>query len=480
MATTNGNRKILDQKRWDFCSPAPTATVAGAFIASSRGYRQQQLYVASSALAYIYRPDEDGWIQIPTPGLAGTFGVGACGVGAAFSTGSTIGAASLTATAGTTTTLTTNQTLARDLRGYPVQILAGPNAGQTFVIASNTIGASAVITFTTTAGSAHSASSVYRLITPRWYVLGAGTLAAGSFRVYDFATNTWTTLSNTGLPATVGTDGKLISTPSWMDLTYLNFATGTATAGGASTITNSGKAWTTNQWANSQIRITAGTGIGQIRTIASNTATVITVSAAWTTNPDATSQYEIAGNDDFIYFLGNAAVTLYKYTISTNTWATITPGTARAGAPAVGMSCHWVWGSAEADWVAENTIKNGRYLYSLRGGAGALIDTYDIALNVWSAAAITYSPATEVFGAGTKYALVGGDVYIQKDATGRWFRYSCERSEMDGWNTMLYTQGAAVAGDTSFDATYFDGATKITYVYMVLNTSTVMLRQMVI
>jgi hypothetical protein len=481
MATTNGNRKILDQKRWDFCTPAPVATAAGMFVASSRGYRQQQLYVTSNTVAYIYRPDEDGWIQIPSPALAGTFGVGACGVGGAFSTGSTIGAASLTATAGTTTTLTTNQTLARDLRGYSVQILAGPNAGQTFVIASNTVGANAVITFTTTAGVAHSASSVYRLITPRWYVLGAGTLAAGSFRVYDFATNTWTTLTITGLPATVGTDGKLISTPSWMDTTYLSFGTGTATSGGASTLTDTIKAWTVNQWANSQIRIVSGTGAGQIRTIASNTATIITTSAAWTANPDGTSVYAISGNDDFLYFLGNNAVTMYRYSISANTWTTLSPSTARLSAPVVGMSAHWVWGATETDWTAENTVKNGRYIYSFRGGATANMDVYDIALNAWQPTApVVYSPNTEVFGAGTKYTLHGGELYIHKDATGRWFRYSFPRSEMDGWNTMLYTSGAAVAGDTAFDVTYVDGATTIPYVYMVLNTSTVMLRQMVI
>jgi hypothetical protein len=35
-------------------------------------------------------------------------------------------------------------------------------------------------------------------------------------------------------------------------------------------------------------------------------------------------------------------------------------------------------------------------------------------------------------------------------------------------------------GDTAFDVTYHDGAVDITYVYMVLNTSAVMLRQMII
>jgi hypothetical protein len=59
MATTNGNRKILDLKRWEFCTPAPTATVAGSFIASSRHYRQQQLYVVSATVQYLYSPLED-------------------------------------------------------------------------------------------------------------------------------------------------------------------------------------------------------------------------------------------------------------------------------------------------------------------------------------------------------------------------------------------------------------------------------------
>ena len=45
---------------------------------------------------------------------------------------------------------------------------------------------------------------------------------------------------------------------------------------------------------------------------------------------------------------------------------------------------------------------------------------------------------------------------------------------------MLYPNGAAVLGVTAFDVTYRDGATEIDYIHMVLNTSTVHLRQMVI
>lgn len=476
MPTTNGNRKILDLKRWEWCTPAPVASQAGSCIASSRHSRQQQLYLRSGTEAYIYNPSEDGWVQIASPALAGTFGAGASATAGAWSTGSTVGAASLTATAGTTSTITTNQTLARDLRGYKIHILAGPNAGAVLDIVSNTVAANSVITVAAQA-SAFSASTVYRLLTPRWYVVGAGTLASGSFRVYDFATNTWTTLSNTGLPASLGTDGKLVATPSIVDGAFRMFGSGTATSATGTTLTQTGKTWTASQWINSQVRITGGTGAGQIRTITANTADTLTV-ATWTTTPDATSTYAIEGNDSFLYYLGNNAVTLYRYDITANTWSTLTPGAARAAAPGAGMSAHWVHTVPETDWTSESAIQNGRYIYSFQGAATAALHRYDIAANTW--ATITYSPNTETFTTGSKYALHDGRVYIQKDATGRWFAYDFARSELFPWGSMLYPQGAAVVGDTAFDVIYEDGATDIFYVLMLLNTSTVMMRQMVI
>jgi hypothetical protein len=476
MPTTNGNRKLLDLKRWEFCAPAPHLPAAGSFIVSSRHFRQQQMFVANSTVAAIYNPLEDGWINIPSPGLAGTFGAGASGTAGGWSTGATVGAGSLTATAGTTSSITTNQNLQRDLRGYKVHIISGPNAGAMLDIVRNTTGASSVITVATQ-GTAFSASTVYRLLTPRYYVLGAGTLAAASFRVYDYATNTWTTLSQTGLPATIGTDGKLIATPSIVDGDFKTFATGTATSATGTTIVQTGKTWTASQWINSQVRITGGTGAGQIRTITANTADTLTV-ATWTINPDATSTYVIEGNDNFLYYMGNNAVTLFRYDITANTWSTLSPVAARGGAPSTGMSGHWVHSATEADWTNESAIQNGRFIYSFRGGGGALLDRYDIAANTW--AAIPYGPATETFTTGSKYALHGGALYIQKEVTGRWFAYDFARSEMFPWGTMLYPQGAAVLGDTAFDAIYKDGATEIYYVYMLMNSTNVLLRQMVI
>jgi hypothetical protein len=475
MATTNGNRKLLDLKRWEQVTPAPAATTAGAFIASSRHFRQQQLYFRGLTEAYLYNPLEDGWIQLPSPALAGTFGAGAASVASSFSAGTAV-ASSLTATGGTTSTIITNQTLARSLAGYSIHILSGANAGVTLPIVSNTVGANATITVATQA-SAFTASTVYRLCTPVWYVVGAGTISAGSFKKYDFATNTWVTLAQAGLPASIATDGKLISTPSWLNTDYKAFATGTATAGGASTLTNIGKNWATNQWANSQVRIVSGTGAGQIRTIASNTATVLTTSVAWTTQPDVTSVYSIEGNDDFLYYIGNNAVTMYRYSISANTWTTLSPIAARAGAPTAGMSAHWVYGVTDADWTSENAIINGRRIYSFRGGA--LLDYYDIAANTW-VSGVVYSPATETFATGSKYTLIGDKLYIQKDVTNRWFVYDIVSQNMMGWTTMPVVQGSAIVGDTAFDATYYDGATEIHYVYMLMNLSTLTYRQMVI
>ncbi len=475
MATTNGNRPILDLKRWEFCAPAPAATVAGSMIASSRHYRQQQLFIPSVTTAFVYNPNEDGWIAVPSPALpAASLIAGAAATSGAISTGNTVGAASLTATAGTTSSFTTNQPLARDLRGYKVHIMAGPQAGAVLDIVSNTIGTNAVINVATQA-VAFSASTVYRLLTPVWYVSAGGTLAAGSFRKYCFATNTWTSLAV--LPATIATDAKLVATPSIVDGDFKAFATGTLTSATSTTAVNSAKTWATNQWVNSQIRITGGTGAGQVRTITANTGTTLTV-ATWTITPDATSTYAIEGNDNFLYLLGNNAVTMYRYDIAANTWSTLSPVAARAAAPAAGMSAHWVHTSLEADWNNESAIMAGRYIYSFQGGASANLHRYDIAGNTW--ATISYAPAVETFTTGTKYALHHDNLYIQKEATGRWFVFDIARSNMSAFGTMLYPQGAAIVGDTAFDVAYQDGTTEIFYVYMLLNTSNILLRQMVI
>lgn len=71
---------------------------------------------------------------------------------------------------------------------------------------------------------------------------------------------------------------------------------GTATAGAATTITDGGKAWKTNEHVGRLVRTTGGTGPNQVKHISSNTATVLTIgglSGDWATTPDATTTYVI-------------------------------------------------------------------------------------------------------------------------------------------------------------------------------------------
>jgi hypothetical protein len=93
------------------------------------------------------------------------------------------------------------------------------------------------------------------------------------------------------------------------------FDAGTATSGATSVITDSTKTWATNRWVNYQVRILAGTGIGQVRSIASNTTTALTVITPWTTTPDATSVYVIQGDSNKLYITlgGVAAIPMHNF-----------------------------------------------------------------------------------------------------------------------------------------------------------------------
>ncbi len=68
--------------------------------------------------------------------------------------------------------------------------------------------------------------------------------------------------------------------------------TGTAESGTLSSLTDTDKVWTADQFVGMLVRITAGTGAGQLKEITANTADTLT--AAFDTAPDATSVYEIA------------------------------------------------------------------------------------------------------------------------------------------------------------------------------------------
>jgi hypothetical protein len=473
MTTTVSLKKLLHPKRWENRTPAPANSTAGSFIVSDKYdllNGAKAFYVQSAAVIYMYEGDEDSWLQIPASGLGGTFGAGACGEFRAL--GAMGGAFNQTVTAGGSTSLTTNKTIVRNLAGMRIRVIQGTGLGFDGTVVSNTIGANSVIT---TSGGSFGADTVFQLFSGSLWVATAGAIGFG---VYDRATNAWTARSVTGLPAW-GTDGQLVSTIG----SAKEFATGTATAGASTTLTNSAKTWGTNMWANYQVRIKSGTGAGQIRSISSNTGTVLTVSAAWAVTPDATSVYAIEGNGDYMYLLGNNAVTLYRYTVSTNTWATLSPTAARAGAMAAGGSASWI--DSVTGWDNETLVnhnqagtlfrQNGRYIYSFRGGATSTLDIYDIAANTW-VSGFTYGNQQETFTTGSHSCDMDGYIYIQKEITGRSFRFDVKNNILTSLTTNVTPNGAVLAGNRMFILPYTDGATDIHFLYTIQHTSTILNR----
>jgi hypothetical protein len=84
----------------------------------------------------------------------------------------------------------------------------------------------------------------------------------------------------------------------WTNTTYYpNLSQGTATAVTDDTLEDSTQSWTVNQYSDYAVYIYSGTGEGQIRGIASNTADTLTLDSDWTTNPDTTSKYYITYNN---------------------------------------------------------------------------------------------------------------------------------------------------------------------------------------
>jgi hypothetical protein len=102
-----------------------------------------------------------------------------------------------------------------------------------------------------------------------------------------------------------------------------------------STLTDSAKTWTTNQYAGYVVVTTTGTAIGQARTIVSNTSTTLTLSSNWTSIPGAGTGYIIIpyvywSQAQNVYFPDSNAVTgntSYTNGITFGTFAT-TPASA--------------------------------------------------------------------------------------------------------------------------------------------------------
>lgn len=472
MTLTQWNIPLVDRKSRQMMTPLPVATGAGSFVVTDiNEIGNLALFMSSATVHYLYHHDEDAWVQIPSGALAGTFGAGSCGARHRWSN-------TVTANGGSTTTATTTANINGLAKGKTIRILTGSQAWQESTITDILVlpWGTSTITFSPALPWAISNTDTFQVSVGVFYIKNAGTTAAWIFRSYDPFTSTWTSLNTTGLPATWATDWKMVCTSNWEVM-----SSGTATSATATTLTCSSKTYTTNNWVNFQVRITGGTGIGQIRTITANTATQLTV-ATWTITPDATSTFEITPNEDFIYLLGNNALTMYRYSISSNSWTTMAPTTGRTWAPSAGMSANFCGKTWDATFDNENNCLAGRYIYSFRWSSASL-DRFDIAWGTaWAGAwvVISYPWAAETFSSWSSYWLYGKYIYMKKDATNRYFKYSITGNYIEPFSTLMYTDWAAVIWDKLWLHVYQEWwVTKLVRLYNLRNSATELHRIMI-
>ena len=219
----------------------------------------------------------------------------------------------------------------------------------------------------------------------------------------------------------------------------------TATAGTTTTVTDTKQAWATNQYRDMDVVILSGTGAGQRRRIASNTATVLTLAAAvtgnartgpFTTAPDATSVYRIVPSSDFLYFQpGSTGAALYRIDLATGAnaaaWATLTSAPATPGG---GANTFFPQGYAPYS------------LLMLRGGATNTYYIYSIGLNTW--ATPTVYTGSETFTTGATAAMLHGKrrILIQKEGSVRLYALNLTTGILEPFGTMPYANPATYEG----------------------------------
>lgn len=144
-----------------------------------------------------------------------------------------------------------------------------------------------------------------------------------SINYYDVLTDTWYAKSTqSGLKAQVFLAASDLAIEVMTEVNGAVVAEATATSGAARSLTNSGLSMTPMDFANMELRITGGTGIGQVRSILSNTATKFNVYRDWDITPDNTSKYEIWRDTGKVWLCGGGDSALFQYSQETDQWST--------------------------------------------------------------------------------------------------------------------------------------------------------------
>lgn len=520
----NTFKKVIDRMMWAQVAPAPNASTAGQGFASdlrndvTRNPFAYQL--ASNSALNRFNVVTKAWQLVSSaPLTAGTFGVGATAWFAP-----SFGAVGTVAAGASNTSFTLSTPLPTAVgvnmlanRGGSGELgfrmrLIDPVAGKTeerWIVANNA-GVAPQVWVDVPFSFTPSGTARYELLCGRLFMLGSGTLAAGAFRSFEPASNTFANRAITNLPATLSVDSSAIA----LDEQYVPFdhkpgegfirgAYDTDSAGGgrlAIVATSSGPSSITgrasggdaviaaNEYRNFQIRVVEDTvtpaAVGQRRIIASHTAgpsPVYTLGTPWATQPSASAKYVIEyPNIAVLRTSGQTTTYAYNYTDATinNGTASIAPdswSTAYMAAPPAANAAGGVW--AQSWGIQPDAGRNARHshCFFFRGGAPTL-DLFDIAggtAGAWTAG-IAYDGAqsitTGTTAAPAPFDQEGRFTYLNVYAAGainQIFRFDAKNRVLSPYSATRFIQaGTAQAGGRMTAVAAIDGADKYSVVLL--------------
>lgn len=422
----NTFKKVIDMLAWRQVAPSPNAhAAAGILVSDMRSGISRNPFVYNLVNATTlnrYNIVSKAWSYIGSPGLGGTYAVGAEAafvpsfglvgtIAAGATTTSVVLSTALPATVGIN--MLANRGGSGDY-GFKIRII-DTTAGKTEerYITGNTASTTPTIQVLSAFSFTPATGARYEIVAGRLFMLSAGALAASILRSYELATNFLANKTSTNLPATISTDTAFMVldeqyTPydmmpgeGMIEGTFV-YDTGletrhalAATAAASGTLTGQATVGDAvvlaNEYRNFQIRVVydavTPTAVGQRRIIASHTAgpsPVYTLGTAWTVTPSSSAKYVIElPNLLLARSSGTTTMFTYNYTdatinngtnsITADTWSTTYFSAIASGPNTTGNMWAPSWG------IQPDAARNARHSHChFFRGVSALVDTLDI------------------------------------------------------------------------------------------------------
>jgi hypothetical protein len=434
MSTTVNSRYIIDLPEWRALSQPIAGNFTNNLFTASQGqcmsndlrcrdYQHPLVYTNISNTLCSYNIKNDAWFgNRGSIGLGGTSGTGSTSVYCpTFSPMGTISAGAtvnkVTLTTALPASVITNQLANRgDGLGFIVRIIGNAGGSSGLIeerrVIANTSGTTPTIWFDKPLSFTPATGDRYEFLSGSVLFLNTGASStANILRRYDVLTDLFSSLSTTGMIATIpNTYNRLIA----LDEQYVPYDRNpgegqvvgaatydtsgdftkkclTATNSAAGTLTGQALAGdaniVANQYRNYQIRIVEDTAIptavGQRRRISSHTAgasPVYTLSSNWTVTPSTNCKFVIENDTDRIIAFHGGTTLTYNYFISNlgntgataNTWNSGDWAVRSVAMSSGGLTTHGFGIKSDG----ENTIKSSN-IVSWRG-ASTTYDVFDI------------------------------------------------------------------------------------------------------